>query len=57
LIRRGGGGGFWGTCLIKDVYSGHCPGWPLRIKEINMSSMFRVLPVQPYDIMGSILIE
>jgi hypothetical protein len=32
-------------------------GWPLRIKEINMSSMLRVLLVQPYDIMGSVLIE
>jgi hypothetical protein len=57
LIRRGGGGGFWGTCLVEDVYSGHCSRWPLRIKEINMASMFRVLPMQPYDIMGSVLIE
>jgi hypothetical protein len=32
-------------------------GWPLWIKEINMSSMLRVLLVQPYDIMGSVLIE
>jgi hypothetical protein len=29
-------------------------GWPLGIKEIKMSSM---LPVQPYDIMGSVLIK
>jgi hypothetical protein len=50
-------GGFWGTCLAEDVYSGYCSGWPLRIKEINMSSMYRVLPLQPYDIMGSFLIE
>jgi hypothetical protein len=28
-----------------------------RIKEVNMSSMLRVLPVQPYDTMGSVLIE
>jgi hypothetical protein len=41
----------------KDVYSGYCSRWPLRIKEITMSSMCRVLPVQPYDTMGSILIE
>jgi hypothetical protein len=41
----------------KDVYSGYCSGMPPRIKEINMSSMFRVLLVQPYDIMGSVLIE
>jgi hypothetical protein len=32
-------------------------GLPLRIKEITMSSMIRVLPVQPYDTMGSVLIE
>jgi hypothetical protein len=32
-------------------------GLPLRIKEITMSSMFRVLAVQPYDTMGSVLIE
>jgi hypothetical protein len=32
-------------------------GLPLRIKEITMSSMFRVLLVQPYDNMGSVLIE
>jgi hypothetical protein len=36
---------------------GYTFGWPLRIKEINMSSMLRVLPVQPYDIMGFVLIE
>jgi hypothetical protein len=34
-------GGFWGTCLVKDVYSGYCSGWPLRLKETNMASMFR----------------
>jgi hypothetical protein len=32
-------------------------GLPLRIKEITMSSMVRVLSVQPYDTMGSVLIE
>jgi hypothetical protein len=30
-------------------------GWPPRIKEITMSSVFSVLPVQPYDTMGSVL--
>jgi hypothetical protein len=39
------------------VYSGYCSGLPLRIKEVTMSSMFRVLPMQPYDTMGSVLIE
>jgi hypothetical protein len=34
--------------------SGYCSGWPLRIQEINMASKIKVLPVQPYDIMGSI---
>jgi hypothetical protein len=32
-------------------------GRPLRIQEINKASMIKVLPVQPYDIMGSVLIE
>jgi hypothetical protein len=36
---------------------GYTCGWPPRNKEIKMSSMLRVLPVQPYDTMGSILIE
>jgi hypothetical protein len=52
-----GEGGFWGTCLVKDVYSGYRSGLPLRIKEINMASMIKVLPVQPYDNMGFVLIE
>jgi hypothetical protein len=30
-------------------------GWPPRIKEITMSSMFSVLPVPPYDTMDSVL--
>jgi hypothetical protein len=46
-----------GAHASKDVYSGYCSGWPLRIKEITISSMFRVLLVQPYDIMGSVFIE
>jgi hypothetical protein len=32
-------------------------GLPPRTKEITMSSMFSVLLVQPYDTMGSVLIE
>jgi hypothetical protein len=32
-------------------------GMTLRIKDITMSSMVRVLLVQPYDTMGSVLIE
>jgi hypothetical protein len=32
-------------------------GLPPRNKEVTMSSMFRVLPVQPYDIMGSVLTD
>jgi hypothetical protein len=46
-----------GAHARKDVYSGYRSGLPLRIKEITLSSMFRVLPVQPYDTMGSVLIE
>jgi hypothetical protein len=32
-------------------------GWPPRIKEISMFSVFSVLLVQPYDIMGSVLTD
>jgi hypothetical protein len=32
-------------------------GLPPRNKDVNMSSMLRVLPVQPYDIMGSVLTD
>jgi hypothetical protein len=46
-----------GAHASKDVYSGNRLGWPLRIKGINMASMIKVLPVQPYDNMGSVLIE
>jgi hypothetical protein len=46
-----------GAHASKDVYSGYRSGRPLRIKEINMSFMFRVLLVQPYDIMGFVWIE
>jgi hypothetical protein len=43
----------------EDVVDpGECTcGRPPRIKEITMSSVFIVLLVQPYDIMGSVLIE
>ena len=40
--------------LLPEVYT--C-GRPPRIKEITMSSIFSELPVQPYGIMGSALIE
>jgi hypothetical protein len=43
--------------LVHMCRSGCCSGWPLRIKEINMASMIKVLLVQPYDNMGSVLIE
>jgi hypothetical protein len=32
-------------------------GLPPRNKEVTMSSMLRVLPVQPYDNMGSVLTD
>jgi hypothetical protein len=32
-------------------------GLPPRNKEVTMSSMLSVLPVQPYDIMGSVLTD
>jgi hypothetical protein len=43
--------------LVQMCSSGCCLGRPLGIKEINMASMIKVLPMQPYDIMGSVLIE
>jgi hypothetical protein len=44
--------------MLGQMYSsGYCSGRPLRIKKINMASMINVLPVQPYDNMGSVLIE
>jgi hypothetical protein len=32
-------------------------GMPLMNKEVTMSSMLRVLPVQPYENMGSVLTD
>jgi hypothetical protein len=46
-----------GHMLVQMCSSGCCSGWPLRIQDINKASMIKVLPVQPYDIMGSVLIE
>jgi hypothetical protein len=43
--------------LVNMCNSGNGSGRPLRIKGINMASMIKVLPVQPYDNMGSVLIE
>jgi hypothetical protein len=43
-------------CVVVFTWGCTC-GRPPRNKEVIMSSMFRVLPVQPYDIMGSVLIE
>jgi hypothetical protein len=40
-----------------DLGGEYTCGLPPRNKEIAMSSVFSVLPVQPYDIMGSVLIE
>jgi hypothetical protein len=47
------------SCLLEDEVDlgSFTRGLPLRIKEITVSSMIRVLPVQPYDTMGSVLIE
>jgi hypothetical protein len=46
-----------GHMLGQMCSSGYCSGRPLRIKEINMASMIKVLLVQPNDNMGSVLIE
>jgi hypothetical protein len=42
-----------GHMLGQMCSLGYCSGQPLRIQEINMASMIKVLPVQPYDNMGS----
>jgi hypothetical protein len=46
-----------GAHASKDVNSECHLGWPPRNKEVTMSSMLRVLPMQPYDIMGSVLTD
>jgi hypothetical protein len=43
-----------GHMLGQMCSSGCRSGRPLRIQEINMASMIKVLPVQHYDIMGSV---
>jgi hypothetical protein len=47
----------WGYMPCEDVVDPreYTCGWPPRIKEITMSSLFSVLPVQPFDILVSIL--
>jgi hypothetical protein len=42
---------------VVVVAWGYTCGWPPRNKETTMSSLLSELPVQPYDNMGSILIE
>jgi hypothetical protein len=44
------------TLCVVAAWAYTC-GWPPRIKEMAMSSMLSVLPVQPYDIMGSVLTD
>jgi hypothetical protein len=46
-----------GHMLVQMCSSGCCSRLPLRIQEINKASMIKVLPVQPYDNMGSVKIE
>jgi hypothetical protein len=43
-----------GHMLVHMCSSGCRSGRPLKIQEINKASMIKVLPVQPYDIMGSV---
>jgi hypothetical protein len=42
-----------GHMLGQMCSSGCRSGRPLRIQEIHKASMIKVLPVQPYDNMGS----
>jgi hypothetical protein len=44
-----------GATLRVVAAQAYTCGWPPRNKEMAMSSMLIVLPVQPYDIMGSVL--
>jgi hypothetical protein len=44
------------TLRVVAAWAYTC-GWPPRNKEMAMSSMLSVLPVQPYDIMGSVLTD
>jgi hypothetical protein len=50
---------FWGLMPLRgwgEPQEYTC-GMPPRNKEVTMSSMLRVLPVQPYDNMGSVLTD
>jgi hypothetical protein len=52
-----GGGVEWrpgATLRVVAAWAYTC-GLPPRSKEMAMSSMLIVLPVQPYDTMGSVL--
>jgi hypothetical protein len=56
LIEEARLSGSWDTCLMEDVYPGHTlvdchPG----LKKLPCLLCFRVLPVQPYGTMGSVL--
>jgi hypothetical protein len=44
------------TLRVVAAWAYTC-GWPPRNKEMATSSMLIVLPVQPYDIMGSVLTD
>jgi hypothetical protein len=43
-------------CVVVVAWGFTC-GWPPRNKETTMSSLLSELPVQPYNNMGSVLIE
>jgi hypothetical protein len=45
-----------GICVVVFAWGFTC-GLPPRNKETTMSSLFSELLVQPYDNMGSVLIE
>jgi hypothetical protein len=50
--------GSWDTCLAEDVYAGRLlVDGHLGTNRLICLLCFRVLLVQPYDNMGSVLIE
>jgi hypothetical protein len=58
LIRGGDVGDFWGTCLVERMCTQNATrdGNPGTKRLIGLLCL-RVLPVQPYDNMGSVLTD
>jgi hypothetical protein len=57
LIRGGEVGGLWDTCLERMCAQGVTWNCHPGLKRLLCLLCFSVLPVQPYDTMGSVSIE